>query len=63
MEKNPESTAQPNDHDRKFESGFGSHWRSTSALIPNTVTDIEMRVAEERIKPSVLIFWHKLLKR
>ena len=47
IEKKPDSTAQPKDHDRKLESGLGSHWRSMSALMPNMVTEMEIRAAEE----------------
>jgi len=49
MEKKPERTAKPNDHDRKLESGLGSHWRSTSDFNPNMITDIVMNAAAKNI--------------
>lgn len=45
MEKKPDRMQNPNDQDRKLESGLGSHCRSTSALTPNMITDIVMKAA------------------
>ena len=48
MEKKPDRTQNPNDQDRKLESGLGSHCRSTSALTPNMITDIVMKAAAKQ---------------
>ncbi len=62
MEKKPDRTAQPNDHDRKLESGLGSHCRSTSALMPNTVTEILMNRAgnTHKINNKISHFYKRL---
>ena len=54
IEKKPDKTAHPNDQERKLESGFGSHWRSMSALIPKMVTEVEIRAAGEGLDKRLL---------
>lgn len=48
MEKKPDTTQKPKDHERKLESGLGSHWRSVSALIANNMVDMAMNAAEKK---------------
>ena len=48
--KNADRTANPNDHDRKLESGCGSHWRSTFVLSPNTMMQIVVVIAVNKNK-------------